>query len=69
MTKTRLQLQGQLGNKKTPYRGMLRTALGISESSNLYPCIVRIVFQPYTCTLCVCVCVCVCSQATKHFLS
>ena len=29
ITKTRLQLQGQLGSKSSPYRGMFRTAIGI----------------------------------------
>ena len=31
ITKTRLQLQNQLGSKNSPYRGMFRTAIGISE--------------------------------------
>lgn len=32
ITKTRLQLQNQLGSKNSLYRGMFRTAIGISES-------------------------------------
>ncbi|XP_065910309.1 mitochondrial uncoupling protein 4-like [Dysidea avara] len=36
ITKTRLQLQGQLGNKKAPYRGMFRTALGIIQEEGLF---------------------------------